>query len=240
MPIVDIPNLNNAATLAGSDYFVVTQGTTEALKATLTALETFVNSNRIAGVSVFASIGAAASYTSKLWLVTDIGLNPSLWASNGTVWRPVNSIVLGRSAVQSPAGGHTGNTTETAFATITVPANVMALNGTLAVSAVWSNNNSGNNKTARIRYSTIAGTVYGQSSQTTNLTSRWIDLRISNRNATNSQVGYAVTPTAFSASTAAVTSAIDTTASTTVVLTGALANAGDNIALEQYQVVLEP
>jgi hypothetical protein len=42
MPIVDIPNLNNAGALSGSDFFVVTQGTTEALKESLTDLQTFV------------------------------------------------------------------------------------------------------------------------------------------------------------------------------------------------------
>lgn len=239
MAVVDIPSLGSAAALSGSDLVPVTQGSATALKATLANLTTFVNADRIAGVSVFASIGAAASYTSKLWLVTDIGLVPSLWASNGTLWRPVHPIVLARSAVQAPPGGHTGNTTETALATITVPANVMGLDGSLCIGALFSNNNSGNNKTARIRYSAIGGTNYGQVSQTTNLSHRFINARISNRNAANSQVGYLGTGSFVSAS-AVVTSAVDTTASTTVVISGQLANSADNIALEQYQVVLEP
>jgi hypothetical protein len=237
MPIVDIPNLNNAAALADSDLFVVTQGTTEALKATLGGLETLVNADRIAGIGVFASIGSPASYTSKLWLVTDVGINASIWSSNGSVWRPIHAVVLGRSAVASST--LTGSTAETALATVTVPANVMGLDGSLVVSTLWSNNNSGNAKTVRIRYTTIGGTIYGQMANTTTLSMRHIDNRISNRNATNSQVGYFAGNT-FSTATAPITSAVDTTASTTLVISGQLANAGDNMALEQYKVVLEP
>lgn len=238
MAVIDIPSLGAASTLADSDLFVVTQGSATALKGTLGALETLVNADRIAGIGVFASIGSAASYTSKLWLVTDVGINASLWASNGTVWRPIHPVVLARSAVQV---SHTGNTNETTLAAITVPANALGLNGSVAISAIWSNNNSGNNKVSRIRYNNATtGTIYAQATQTTNLSARFIDVRISNRNSASSQVGYATAATAFVSSAAPVTSAEDTTASTTIYLTGQLANGGDTINLEQYVAVLEP
>lgn len=144
------------------------------------------------------------------------------------------AVVLCQSAV---AVAHTGDTNETALATCTIPANAMGPNGAVSISALWSNNNSGNNKTARVRYSTISGTTHVQTTQTTNLSNRWVNSRISNRNATNSQVGF-VGGNALFAASAIVTSAVDTTVVTTVVLTGQLANSGDTITLESYVIEL--
>lgn len=241
MAVVDIPSLGAAAALSTSDLMVVTQGSATALKSALANIVALVNADRIAGVSAFGSIGAAASYTNKLWLVTDIGIaGGSLWISNGTVWRPAHSIVLARSAVQAPPGGHTGGTSETTLATIAVPANAMGLNGGVAISALFSNNNSGNNKTARIRFNNATtGTIYGQVTQTTNQSQRFIDSRITNRNSASSQVGF-LGAGSFVSSAAPVTSSENTGSATNIYITGQLANSADNIALEHYTAVLEP
>ena len=133
---------------------------------------------------------------------------------------------------------HTGTTAETTLATITVPANSLGANGALRVYAIWTNNNSGNSKTFRVRFSGAAGTQFRSRSMTTNLTTPEYVL-IQNRNATNSQVGGDVTGAAAgwaSGTGAVITAAVDTTAATTLVLTGQLANSGDTINLEQYVV----
>lgn len=144
------------------------------------------------------------------------------------IWR-----VLAASAVQV---SHTGTTAETALATVTVPANALGANGILRITSLWSNNNNANTKTPRIRYSTITGTTYNAISPTTNLSHR-LQCQIANRNATNSQVGATSAVTGFGQGAGAVaTGAVDTTASSTIILSGQLANAGDTMAIESYIV----
>lgn len=143
-------------------------------------------------------------------------------------------IVLARSAVAVP---HTGDTDETVLATVTIPAGAMGLNGIIVFNALFSNNNSGNNKISRVRFSGISGTVYSSTTQTTSLSNRHVSGRIANRNAANSQVGHS-NSTNFVAAVAAATSTADTTAATTLVFTGQLANAADTITLESYSVEL--
>jgi uncharacterized protein YbjQ (UPF0145 family) len=135
------------------------------------------------------------------------------------------------------AVSHTGNTNETALATVTIPANAMGANGVVRVTSHFTNNNSANNKTARIRFNTITGSIYKQNINTT-VTGFITQIEIHNRNATNSQVGApsSLTTTFGTTSGTTVTSAIDTTADSTVVISGQLANSGDTITLESYLV----
>ena len=142
--------------------------------------------------------------------------------------------VLARSAV---AVSHTGTTDETALATITVPANTLGANGRLRVTATWSYTNSANNKVPRIRFSTISGTAYFASTQTTTAVMR-AQVEIANRNATNSQVGGVSAGQGGWGNTgnALITSAVDTTAETTVVISGSLATSSETITLESYLV----
>lgn len=139
--------------------------------------------------------------------------------------------VLCQSAV---AASHTGNTNETTLATCTIPANAMGANGCLTLDAFFSYTNSANNKNLRARLGGISGTVYTVSVQTTSLGVRFVGTEICNRNATNSQVGGV--GTAFAG--APITSAVDTTASTTVVFTGQLTNSGETVTLEMSRVRL--
>lgn len=144
--------------------------------------------------------------------------------------------VLGQSSVAVSCGA---DTTEDALATVTIPAGAMGANGRLRITTVWTMTNSANNKTMRVRLGGIAGTIYMTSTQTAQATLR--DQReISNRNAQNSQVGaMSGTSGGFGLSTSAVvTSAVDTTADTTVVVTGQKASAGEALTLESYMVEL--
>lgn len=142
--------------------------------------------------------------------------------------------LLARSAV---AQSHTGDTAEFVFATITIPAGSLGVNGILRISTYWSYTNSANAKTGRIRLGGAAGTQFLSVAHTTS--AAFSDTRsIANRNALNSQVGIgAGTTVSGGTSTAApTTSSVDTSLAQDLVLSGQLANSGETITLERYVV----
>lgn len=145
-------------------------------------------------------------------------------------------------AASAVAASLTGSTSETALATITIPAGAMGLNGGVEVRSVWSMTNNANTKTPRVRFGGAAGTQYAALAATTSSTVSDVR-RIRNRNAANSQVG------AFPAGgsvglgangNAVVTSSVDTSAAVDIVLSGQLGSAADTITLESYEVWLVP
>lgn len=144
--------------------------------------------------------------------------------------------VLAKSAV---AVTHTGNTTETALATITIPAGAMGPNGALRVTALTTNNNNANAKTTRFRWDTISGTDFLGYATTTNVTHQ-PQRTIWNRNSAASQISVpsGITNPFAAISIAPTTAAINTAVATTFVITGQLANAGDTVTLESYLVEL--
>lgn len=147
-------------------------------------------------------------------------------------------VVLAQSwaAVSVPA-----DATEDTLATITVPANTLGANGALRVTTQWSYTNSVNNKTMRIRYSGAAGTIYMAIVATTTVS--YYDVRtIANRGLTNSQIGFVAGSSILTLSGgSAVTSAVDTTAATSLVITGQKASSGETLTLEGYLVeVVKP
>lgn len=142
--------------------------------------------------------------------------------------------VLAQSAVQV---SHTGNTNETTFATITIPAGLMGANGQVIVEALYSMTGT-NSKTPRIRF---GGTLVSGAAATTSLSGQY-RVRVANRNAANSQV---FTTAAHLAQYGVVslgvsTSAVNTALSTDITLTGQLTNTGESITLESYQVLIAP
>jgi hypothetical protein len=152
-------------------------------------------------------------------------------------FRASNQIpsVIAASAVAVPL---TGTLTETVLATVTIPAGAMGPNGFIRVNALFSNNNSATVKTPRIRFGGIGGTEYFNVAQTTNIGINTFR-SITNRNSQSSQVGISSATNAFSATASSpITSAINTAASTTLVITGQLANILDTLTLESYSVEL--
>lgn len=149
-------------------------------------------------------------------------------------------VVLGKSgaAVNTPA-----DTSEDTLATINIPANAMGANGVLRIYTLWSFTSSANNKTLRIRFSGASGTIYMNPVFTTSVGYAALTM-IANRNATNSQVGFASAATngglGSSSASANVTSSVDTTAATSLVITGQKASAGETLTLESYLVELIP
>jgi hypothetical protein len=144
--------------------------------------------------------------------------------------------VLAKSAV---AVTHTGDTTETALATITIPAGALGPNGAIRITSLMQNNNNANAKTLRYRFGTISGTDYLGYSTTTNITHQGQRL-IQNRNSASSQIAFpaGITNAYAATNVAPTTSAVNTAVSTTLVITGQLANAADTVTLESYLVEL--
>jgi hypothetical protein len=135
------------------------------------------------------------------------------------------------------AAAVTGTTAETALATITVPANALGANGALHIQTVRSFNNDASGKTSRVRYSSISGTEYRLTADA-NTAGISDYLMISNANATNAQVGGPPSTGAGLGVGTHTTSAVDTTAATTLVITGQLTDGADNITLRHYKVTL--
>lgn len=157
-------------------------------------------------------------------------------ALGGGVGRGLQSPgVLAQSAVPASV---TGTLSETTLATIVIPAGVMGANGSLRVTLQWSCTNTANTKTAGVR-------LGGQSIRAlalTNTASRPDIVMLTNRGATNSQVGVVASASAYSNSSAtSPTYAIDMSQAQSLTITGTLTNTGETITLESYTVeVLNP
>lgn len=132
------------------------------------------------------------------------------------------------------------DTAENTLGSCTVPANAMGANGGVIVYTHWTFTNNANVKTLRVRYSGIGGTAYFAPTKTTNISSI-ATTYFGNRNATNSQAGGSTeingNNTVFGTG-GVTTSAIDSTASTTIVATCQKATAGDTCQLESMVVLL--
>lgn len=142
--------------------------------------------------------------------------------------------VLAQSATPASV---TGTTTETTLATIPIPAGAMGANGSLRITTLWSYTNSANTKTPRV---TLGGTAFFAPALSTTLTAQALTI-IRNRNAMNSQVGWASgagTLGIGSSGNANVTAAVDMSAAQNLLITGQLASAGETLTLEGYTVEL--
>lgn len=194
------------------------------------------------GASITSCTWANRPTTAALWdriRVTDFGVPSIIMVWDGTRWIPDGPQVLGRSGVVASL---TGTLTETALATITVPANMMGLNGGLLIMMGWSYTSSANTKTFRARFGGIAGVEYLLATLTTNVTLS-DQRRIRNRNSASSQTGQQSLGSSggFGGSSGLQqTSSIDTTADTSLVLSAQLANTGDTARIETYDVWLLP
>lgn len=156
---------------------------------------------------------------------------------SGVVIRPRAFEVLARSG---SAVSHTGSTSETALATVSLPAGSMGPNGILRVTHLWSMTSSGNVKTPRIRLGGIAGTAFYQQTQTTTVTLRH-QTEIANRNNAASQVSWPSIAGGggwTASAQAATTGTVNTGATLDIVISGQLASSGETITLEAYLIEL--
>ena len=142
----------------------------------------------------------------------------------------VQSVIAQTNATQVV---NTGGTNEVALATINIPP--LQPNSQIRVNFLFSVNNSGGTKTFRVRFGGIGGTAYYAVTATTSINTQGF-ATIRNRGSTNSQVGAPSALQLGSSGTALVVSAVDTSAATTLVLTGQLTSGADSINLESYTV----
>lgn len=134
-------------------------------------------------------------------------------------------------------GAFTGDTTERAGPTITVPGGAQGLNGSLRVFSFWQTTNNANVKTGRVRIGGAAGTECYAASQASGvgfpvMTQVW------NRGAANKQFCYAPTQLTGFGQTAVASAypAIDTSANHDLVLSLHKATATDNHILEALSI----
>lgn len=199
-----------------------------------------------ASAAAYSSVSSVArtllaQTTQSLMLTTGLGLSANgqslVTAADYTAMRVLLAVwyVLGKSAATGMS--HTGNTNETTLATITIPANALGANGRIRVTTQWTYTNNANTKTLIVRLGGTSGTQYATVAVTTTAGVR-MQQEIANRNATNSQIGFAANNSSgFGGTTAApVTSAVDTTASVDLVIRCQLGNGADTITLDSYCV----
>jgi len=155
----------------------------------------------------------------------------------GVILRPSTPLILGVSGTIASAGA---NTTENILATVTIPGGLMGPNGQLWVYTLWNYTNSANSKTMRVRLNGAGSTQAFAITQTA--TTQMADLRIiQNAGAQNSQIffdrGSVPHPGATSVGVNT-TAAIDTSVTTSLVITGQKATAGETLSLVSWSVQL--
>lgn len=166
-----------------------------------------------------ALVGYRTTYSQPISAQSALDLRPWVLAASGV------------------AVDHTGDTSETTLATVTLPAGAMGPNGFIEILSLWRFTSSINAKTARIKFG--GTTIYSNAQSTLGNVFARDHRSIHNRNAANSQVYNAGSvPFTTGGSTAMGTMAIDTTADVTIALTGQLASAGETIALDAYRILV--
>lgn len=147
-------------------------------------------------------------------------------------------IILAASAV---AVSCPVDTSEDILANIPIPANALGPNGVLRITTAWSFTNNANNKTLRVRFSGIGGTAYLSAVKTVEVGVDVFQV-IANRGVTNSQHGHGIqgNSTGSISVNGNISSAVDTTAATNLVITGQKATGTDVLTLESYLIELIP
>jgi hypothetical protein len=144
-------------------------------------------------------------------------------------------FVLARSAVAGTP--LTGTLTETTLATITIPAGTLGPNGHVEIEALVSYGAA--TATAKSLKFKFGGTTYLNLSSTASALSAQARARIANANSVLAQVGPPSTTTFSGYGTSAnapQTSAVDTSADVTILVTGTLADVADTMTLRSYLV----
>lgn len=150
------------------------------------------------------------------------------------------------------AVSHTGDTTETVLATISIPAGAIGANGTVHVTALFTRNGVG---TSTVQASILFGAsgsgtggtrISGAPSNllTTAQGSILTVCELANANSASSQLFHPFAPTSAPYNAAQAgnpnTAAINTANATEVNITGKCLNSGDTITLKSYRVVVYP
>jgi len=161
--------------------------------------------------------------------VTDVGENGSLWRGNGTKWVRLNPIKIFSLSVPVL----TASASVVTLATITIPAGLMGANGKLKIYPLWATTNNANTKTLRLN---IGGVVCSTmtSQNVPNNSGLLIIRNINSESVQKCSSGLVAGIGSSFGSIAAPT--VDTSAATTITITGQLAAGGDTMTLEDLFV----
>ena len=162
--------------------------------------------------------------------VTDVGENGSLWRGNGTKWVRLNQVKI--FSLSAPVV-LTGSTSVVTLATITIPAGLLGANGKLKIYPLWSTTNNANVKTLRAIFS--GSTCTTMTSQSVPNNSGLVIIRNTNSESAQKTSSGLVAGIGSSFGSIASTT-IDTTAATTLVISGQLAVDTDTLTLEDLFV----
>jgi hypothetical protein len=151
------------------------------------------------------------------------------WNGTDFINRPV-AYRIGSNAINKAS---TNTTVEEILHTWTIGANELPIGGRLRIQFLVETNNNANLKRFRVRAGGIGGTDYFNVNLTNSICTQVITVDIYANGATNSQVGHGLLTTLRSGSTTAAktTSAVNTTASWTVVLTSLKATGTDTVTV---------
>ena len=168
----------------------------------------------------------------------DIVADDKITLTGASVSMP-NSANWKIGALSGAQASHTGNTTETVLATITIPAGTLGANG--AFRLWWTNDgtNSANTKTFRVRINGLGSTVLFSSGGLKTSTVVNYFLNCSNRNSASSQIAWGGGNCFVNggASSSLKTDTINTgTTALNVVITVQLANSAETGTLEYYML----
>ena len=158
--------------------------------------------------------------------VTDVGENGSLWRGNGTKWVRLNPIKI--FSLSAPVS-LTGSTSVVTLATITIPAGLMGANGKLKIYTLWATTNNANVKTLRLNIGgALCSTMTSQS--VPNNSGLLIIRNINSESVQKCSSGLVAGIGASFGSIASPT--VDTSAASTITITGQLAVGTDTLTLE--------
>ena len=190
------------------------------------------------------SIGAPLEYTwatkpdassvraNHVIFVTDVG-NGSYFISDGTYWEKVHPVKLYTTGSTTTAV--TNTTAETQVASFTLPGGVMGMNGILRLCPMFSQTNSANTKTLRIKLGAATAITQafggaGSASAYGILTVRNLNSQSSQKSTQGGSLGVGTTSSAIG------TSAADTSADITVSLTVQMGALAETVTLEHLFV----
>ncbi len=185
---------------------------------------------------------SASSVIGELIYITNVGVGGSYWISNGTYWSPLNGEVT--LAQSGDAINLTGFATEQVMATYTLPGGLMSANGQLEIIHFWNVTNSVNNKTVRIRHSSVGGGISGDTyysfTQTAIVGIQAITCIRAN-NSVSAQKGWGIA-TSVSSGLGAIAATLrsftrDLQNDSDIVFTAGLANTSETVTLEGYSIV---
>ena len=181
---------------------------------------------------------AAANNGRNIYLGLTGGTGVAGWFSNFT-YVDANTFTCTSAISATDSGNVLSNTVLTTISpiSVTVPAKSMGPNGRIRLTAICSNNNSAGVKTLK---TTFGGTIFIQIAPTTT-TCLPIMKDVINRGVETAQIGGSISASGTGATSSGIfTSAIDTTANTTVDFSLTIATASDWMSIEAYSVELLP